>query len=190
MLRYSGVLLVLALALLNGCASTPVETLQTRPEQAGQAPFAFNGRVATRHDGENSSAGVRWAHHGAEDEILLLAPLGQTVVRIKGDAQGVVLETSGKYYAAKDAETLTEQVLGWHLPMSGLRYWVLALPAVGSEAEIERGAHGQLKVLRQDGWEIRYQRYATEAPDSLPLRLSLQRDGMEIKLFIDEWEAQ
>ncbi len=188
MLRISGVLMLLAL--LGGCASSKVEPLETRPAQAAQAPFAFNGRVATKHDDKSTSAGVRWTHRGAADEILLLAPLGQTVARIKGDAQGVVLETNGKYYAAKDAETLTEQVLGWHLPMSGLRYWVLALPADHSEAEIERGAHGQFKVLRQDGWEIHYLRYATEAPDSLPLRLTLQRDGMEIKLFIDEWEMQ
>jgi outer membrane lipoprotein LolB len=187
-MRVAAVLMVLAL--LQGCAGTPVEPIQTRPAQAEQAPFAFNGRVATRHDDKTTSAGVRWTHRGVEDEILLLAPLGQTVARIKGDAQGVVLETDGKYYAAKDAETLTEQVLGWHLPMSGLRYWVLALPADHSEAVIERGAHGQFKVLRQDGWEIHYLRYATEAPDSLPLRLTLQRDGMEIKLFIDEWEMQ
>ncbi len=188
MLRFPR-LIALAL-LLSGCASTVLAPTQTRPAQAEQAPFAFNGRVATQHEGQGSSAGVRWTHRGAEDEILLLAPLGRTMARIKGDAQGVVLEAAGKYYAAKDAETLTEQVLGWHLPMAGLRYWVLALPAEGSEAEIERGAHGQLKVLRQDGWEIRYLRYATEAPDSLPLRLTLQRDGMEIKLFIDEWEMQ
>lgn len=183
-------LLLPTLLLINGCASTAIGPQQTRVAQAEQASFAFNGRVATLHEGKRTSAGVRWTHHNEEDEILLLAPLGQTVARIHGDVRGVTLEASGKSYAAQDAETLTEQVLGWHLPMSGLRYWVLALPAPGGTADIELAANGQMSLLRQDGWEIRYLRYALETPDSLPLRLTLQREGMEIKLLIDEWESQ
>ena len=185
MLRVLSLVLLLALA---ACATAPGAPVLQRPAQPELAMFAFNGRVATRHNGERTSAGVRWTHRGAEDEILLLAPLGQTVARIFSDAQGVLLEASGKTYFEQDAETLTERVLGWHLPLSGMRYWVLALPAAGTEAFIERNANGQVKVLRQDGWEINYTRYAAEAPDSLPLRLTLQRDGMEIQLLIDEWE--
>ena len=185
MFRFSSLVLLLALA---GCATTPGAPVLQRPAQPELAPFAFNGRVAVRHNGERTSAGLRWTHRGAEDEILLLAPLGQTVARIFSDAHGVLLETSGKTYAEKDAETLTERVLGWHLPLSGLRYWVLALPAAGSDAVIERAANKQINVLRQDGWEINYTRYAADMPDSLPLRMTLQRDGMEMQLLIDEWE--
>lgn len=185
MMRFFSLGLLLVLA---GCATTPVVPVLQRPAQPELATFAFNGRVATRHNGERSSAGVRWTHRGVEDEILLLAPLGQTVARIFSDAQGVLLEMSGKQYFEQDAETLTERVLGWHLPLSGMRYWVLALPAAGTEALIERAENGQVKVLRQDGWKINYTRYAADTPDSLPLRLTLQRDGMEIQLLIDEWE--
>jgi len=180
--------LALLLLLLGGCATAPTTSVSQRPAQPELAPFAFNGRVATKHNGERTSAGVRWTHRGAEDEILLLAPLGQTVARIYSDAHGVLLEASGKKYFELDAETLTERVLGWHLPLSGLRYWVLALPAAGTEAVIERAENGQLTLLRQDGWAINYTRYAAETPDSLPLRMTLQRDGMEMQLLIDEWE--
>jgi outer membrane lipoprotein LolB len=178
---------LIILLLLSACATSVPPALQ-RPAQAELAAFAFNGRVATRHNGERSSAGVRWTHRGAEDEILLLAPLGQTVARIFSDAQGVLLEASGKQYFEQDAETLTERVLGWHLPLSGMRYWVLGLPANGTEAVIERAENGQVSVLRQDGWEIKYTRYAAETAESLPLRLTLQRNGMEMQLLIDEWE--
>jgi outer membrane lipoprotein LolB len=173
---------------LGACATTPVTSVLHRPAQAELVPFAFNGRVATKHNGERTSAGVRWTHRGVEDEILLLAPLGQTVARIFSDAQGVLLEASGKQYFEQDAETLTERVLGWHLPLAGMRYWVLALPAGGTAAVIERAENGQVSVLRQDGWEIKYTRYAAETPESLPLRLTLQRNGMEMQLLIDEWE--
>jgi len=178
--------LVLLLA-LSACATKAVPLLH-RPAQPELAAYAFNGRVAVKHNGERSSAGVRWTHRGVEDEILLLAPLGQTVARIFSDAQGVLLEASGKTYFEQDAETLTERALGWHLPLSGMRYWVLGLPAAGAEAGIERAENGQIKVLRQDGWEINYTRYAAETQDSLPLRMNLSRDGMEMQLLIDEWE--
>lgn len=181
-------LVLLLLVLLGACSTISNTPVVQRPAQSELAPFAFNGRVATRHNGERTSAGVRWTHRGMDDEIFLLAPLGKTVARIFSDARGVLLEASGKQYFEQDAETLTERVLGWHLPLSGMRYWVLGLPATGTEAVIERAENGQVKVLHQDGWEISYTRYAAETPDSLPLRMTLRRDGMEMQLLIDEWE--
>ena len=76
------------------------------------------------------------------------------------------------------------------MPLAGLRFWVLALPAPESAAAVERDANGQVSMVRQDGWEIRYTRYAVPSADSLPLRLSLQREGMELQLLIDEWEIK
>lgn len=127
-------------------------------------------------------------HRVEADEILLLAPLGQTMARIRSDEQGAELDTPFKHFVAKDPDELTQQVLGWRLPLAGLRYWVLALPAPKSAFDIEHDANGQVMLLSQDGWVIRYTRYATQTQDSLPLRLALQRDGLEIQLLIDEWE--
>src|SRR5512144_226346 len=117
--------LLLTLLLLAGCATAPVAV--QRPAQA-DAPFAFNGRVAVKHGELHESAGVRWVHRSSEDEILLLAPLGQTVARIRRTREEVSLEASGKHYAAQDMESLMQQALGWQLPLSGLRYWVMAEP--------------------------------------------------------------
>jgi outer membrane lipoprotein LolB len=179
--------LLLLILLFTGCATAPV-AVQRSPQ--ADAPFAFNGRVAFKQGEKRDNAGVRWVHSTDEDEILLLAPLGQTMARIHRDAQEAMLEASGKRYADRDMESLMQQVLGWHLPLSGLRYWVTALPVPGVEFSIERDASGQVSVLRQQGWEIVYTRYAAATPDALPLRLKLRRDDMEVWLLIDEWEAQ
>ncbi|MFH0934026.1 MAG: lipoprotein insertase outer membrane protein LolB [Pseudomonadota bacterium] len=178
---------LLLLLLLAGCATAPV-AVQRLPE--ADAPFAFNGRVAVRQGEQRDNAGVRWVHRGGDDEILLLAPLGHTLARIRRDEQSASLEASGRKYAAQDMESLMQQVLGWQLPLNGLRYWVSARPVPEVDSAIERDANGQVSLLRQQGWEISYMRYAAATPDALPLRLKLQREGVEVLLLIDEWEAQ
>ncbi|MDO8413620.1 MAG: lipoprotein insertase outer membrane protein LolB [Gallionellaceae bacterium] len=151
-------------------------------------PFLINGRIAIQHNKQRHSATLRWAHNAQEDEILLFAPLGQTVARIQRNAVEVMLDTSDQHYVAHDAEELTQQALGWRLPLAGLQYWILALPAPGAAYTTERDANGQTSVLYQDGWTVRYPRYATTALDSLPLHLVLQREELEIRLLIDGWE--
>ncbi|MDD2929549.1 MAG: lipoprotein insertase outer membrane protein LolB, partial [Sideroxydans sp.] len=126
----------------------------------------------------------------ASDEVLLLAPLGQTVARITSDVQGVTLETEGQTHVAQDAEALTQQLLGWQLPLSGLRYWLTALPAPSGAYHSEQDATGRMSVLYQQGWAIHYTRYADEGHNALPLRLTLQRAGLEVRVVIDEWEGR
>jgi outer membrane lipoprotein LolB len=178
----------LVLALLAGCAANPAATQSTRPREAVNAPFALNGRIAVRHDGEHTSANVRWVHRVNEDDILLLAPFGQTVAHIHSNRDGVVLDTQDKHYSAQDVESLMQKALGWQLPLAGLRYWVLAMPSPDESGRVEREANGQISEMRQDGWEIRYTRYVAENADSLPSRMSLQRKGLELQLLVDEWE--
>ena len=175
--------------LLSACAtSPPVVQPVIQPAHPEQSSFVIAGRIAIKHQAERSSATVRWKHSFETDEILLFAPLGKVMARINRDQHGLVLDTPDKHYAAQDAEELTQQALGWQLPLSGLNYWVLALPKPNSLFDVERDANGQITLLRQDGWTIGYSRYQTLAPDSLPLRLNMQRDDLEIKLLIDEWE--
>lgn len=175
------------LLLLAGCATAPVVVVRS-PQV--DAPFAFNGRVLIKHNGQRDSSGIHWEHH-VRDEILLLGPLGYTVGRINRDSRGATLEdASGKKYSAVDAESLMQEALGWQLPLSGLRYWVVAQPAADAEYLVERNTNGQMTVLRQQGWEIRYSRYTGTAPDALPKQLDMSREGFSVLLQIDEWQTQ
>lgn len=184
-------LLLLWLYLLGGCAVLPPSPVApVRPVQPESASFTLNGRVAVKHNGTRHSAGLRWEHQPQSDELLLLNPLGQTAARVYRDARSATLEDGDKRYQADDVESLMQQVLGWHLPLNGLRHWVLALPMAGSEAQIERDPGGRMAVLHQNGWEVRYLRYAGDEANSLPTRLELRRDALQMQLLIDEWETR
>jgi outer membrane lipoprotein LolB len=178
------------LLVLSGCASAPPVSATLRTAQPAQSAFTLNGRISVKYDGERSTANLHWKHLAGDDDVLLLAPLGMTMAHIQRNEHGAAMDASGRHYTAHDSSELMQQVLGWHLPLDGLQYWVLALPRPGAESEAERDAEGRINLLYQDGWTIRYTRYAAQTPDSLPLRLTLQHEGVDILLLVDEWQIQ
>lgn len=179
--------LILFTILVGGCALLQPAPI-ARPAQSEGMPFALNGRVAVKYNGSRDSAGLHWTHTAQSDEILLLTPLGQTAARIYSDARQTTLDDGNNHYENESAEALMRQVLGWYLPLNRLHHWLLGLVEQGAGAQIERNENGQIAVLHQDGWEVRYLRYDGDKPDSLPKRMQLSREDLQVQLLIDEWE--
>ena len=180
-LKLSAVLM--AVAALFGCAALPPAG-ETLPQAAA---FDLVGRVAVTYDGRAFSSGVRWQHLPERDEIWLLTPTGQALAQITADASGATLTgTDQNQHHAGDVERLTRRALGWELPLARLTWWVRGEPAPGVPAEDAlRDEQGRLVRLRQDGWNITFVR--PPAPDGLPRRLDVVRDGHQIRLLIDNW---
>lgn len=182
----------LALA-LAGCATLPPPSplpSAARLETPLQIKsFHLSGRIGTKYQGEGFYGNLRWRHSPSADEIFILSPLGQGVAQIVQDASGVTLTTSEpRVYHAEDAEDLTMEVLGWRLPLAGLRYWVLGLAAPGSAAAVSRDASGRPARLVQDAWQIDYQGFEAVRGVSLPRKIEMRRGELEIKLVVDRWD--
>ena len=124
------------------------------------------------------------------DELLLLTPLGQGVARILSRPGEARLTAGESQHAAPDAETLTEQLLGWRLPLSGLAWWALGSNAPGSASRVELDAGGRIARLTQDGWDIEYLRYVAVEGRELPGSLEARRPGLEIRLSVDQWTLE
>jgi outer membrane lipoprotein LolB len=188
-----GALLALA---LGGCASVPSVPAPDsgKPihvvEPALPANWTLQGRIAV-HSGEQSLSGqILWQHRAETDDVLMTSPLGQGVARIVRDAEGVALEMPNQpTRRAADAESLTREALGYALPVAGLVWWVQARPDPASAFEATRDEAGRLDRLRQDGWVITYLQYAADAP-ARPRRLVVAREGLEIRLVTDHWQAE
>ena len=183
-------------ALLWGCAELPLpppdESEAAAPSQtaahAGSA-FRLAGRIGVLHNGESFSGTLRWRHSVEEDEIFLLSPLGQGVARIVRNPEGVSLETAeGRTYRAEDVESLTEEVLGWRLPVRGLQYWVAGRAAPDTPSSSEAGDDKLLRRLNQDGWRIDYLGYRLVQGVELPAKLEMAMNSrLEVRLVIDNW---
>lgn len=146
--------------------------------------FELSGRIAVKYRDEASSGNLAWRHRAGGDELLITSALGQGIARIVREGGEVTLTTpEAREYRAADAESLTEQVLGFRLPLAGLADWVRARPAPGP-AQTRRDADGRLAELEQSGWRIEYLDYA----GNRPARLRLTYPGLELRLAISEWK--
>ena len=198
-----------AAAFLAGCTAltSRENAVRTVVKEAGAGTiakatdFGLVGRVSVKEGAEGFSGGVRWQHSEESDEILLLSPLGQAVAQIERTPSGVYLTTSEQEsYYADDVEGLTEQVLGWSLPLAGLQYWVQSTNSPATSSAIDLDMAGRVVAIRQDGWEIVYSGYSpvipaqaavqtTHVQAARPKLLSLKRNGLRIKLVIDDWNS-
>jgi outer membrane lipoprotein LolB len=183
-------LLACALA-LAGCAAPAPRTTLERPAGVTGAdlPSAFDlaGRIAVREKERGFSGSLRWQHRPEGDELLLLTPLGQGVAQILRRPGEARLITGESQHVAPDAEGLTEQLLGWRLPLAGLAWWALGSNSPASPSTVELDGEGRVVRLMQDGWEIRYPRYVGVQGRELPGSLAASREELEIRLSVDEW---
>jgi outer membrane lipoprotein LolB len=176
-----------AIRVLGAAALLALAACAGLTPRAGRGPveFELSGRIAVRYGNDASSGNIAWRHASADDEMLITSPLGQGVARIvRSDGFVTLTASDGREYRARDAETLTEEVLGYRLPLAGLADWVRGRRAPGP-AEETRDAEGRLSVLQQGGWRVEYLAYA--GGGALPSRLRLDYPGLELRLAIGEW---
>jgi len=91
----------------------------------------------------------------------LVSPLGATIARFETDAREARLlvpaDGGVRVEHGPDAEVLSEQVLGWSLPIVGMTDWVEGRPAPGrpsSPLPVDAGR----ERFEQDGWDVTVQR--------------------------------
>lgn len=180
--------LVAALLLLVGCAGVP--TVPVSVIEPVSSNWTLQGRIAVQSDEHNLSGQLFWRHRADRDEVLMSSPLGQGGVRIVRDAEGVALEVPNRpTQRAPDIESLTREVLGYALPVAGLVWWIQARPDPEGAFEATYDIKGRIAQLRQNGWVITFIQYAADAP-ARPRRLAVARDGLEIRLVVDSWQAE
>lgn len=187
---------------LNGCATTttqPTQSTNSAPPNvlhkqhmeniAGITQFSLKGRLGITTEPKNHSARMAWQHMSEKDNIDIYSPIGGKVANIVKTPNQVTLTDNGnKKTTAPDAESLTEQKLGFRLPLSGLSHWILGKPSrTGLVNAVTWDTNGRINTLQQNGWVIQYKSYADNAGYFLPKKVTLRNDKMTIKLIIEEW---
>lgn len=176
----------LALTLLLSCASGP----QVPPVESTTAIEAFElkGRVAVNLDGRGYSARLKWNHEATLDTLSLYSLVGSTIATLVADGDRATLVTAKKEsFASDNVQELTREVLGWDLPLTGLRYWVLgrADPDV-PVMSLEHDDQLRIKQLVQRNWKVDYLAYSGDS--ALPSSMVLRYGDLRMRLIIDGWK--
>ncbi|MFT3928749.1 MAG: lipoprotein insertase outer membrane protein LolB [Spongiibacteraceae bacterium] len=186
MLRFRLILIAIGAIFLGACTSTGIRT-GSALDRTGER-WQLSGKIGLRAPQLAESAYVNWRQCGAQFNIRISGPLGQTVARIEGRDEQLILQFEGREaMATREPEALMQQQLGWSLPIRALRYWVRAEAAPGSAAEFS-GPSQQPNTLQQDQWRVDYLAYHQSNTATLPAKLRLSGDqNLQATLLINEW---
>jgi len=198
--RRHAVILLLGVMALSGCAGMKpfflpegrpdLSAWQRRQQQLGKLQsWDLQGRVAIETAQDNWTASVTWRNDAESYRMRFMAPLSQGTFELTGAPGRVQLRLPEKTLEAPDPRRLMQDNLGWSLPVSGMRYWVVGLPAPGRETqELRVDGNGRLVDLRQDGWRISVLRYKKVGGLELPEKMYLQNDPVKVRLVVGEWQ--
>src|SRR5579864_9751351 len=186
----------LAIATVSACRTAPplppagAAWDVRRPELQARSHFELKGRVAVAAGNEGFNASLHWTQEGARSFVTLEGPLGVGGAQVTASGQQLTLVTSrGERMDSDAAHAALEARLGFDPPLSSLRYWVLGVPDPGSPSTEAVDAQTQrLAGLTQEGWHIDYIAYSAVGSQSLPTRLTLQREAVRVRLLVDDWQ--
>ena len=167
----------LALTLLLTACPSHTPPSQWQPAKQAQN-FTATGRLSIKQNDKGSYGNFDWTRTPAVETININTPLGNTIGQLCQDPKGVIAtDANGKTYQAPTPEQLSQQLLGYQIPIQYLHTWATGgyLPNHPHSTE----ADGSLNQL---GWNIS----RTTNPNGTPRTLQLKNDQLTIRMVISD----
>lgn len=196
----TGALLALGLSItvLTGCRTRPPPAVIGPGADAPWAEqhaalarldrYGLDGRVAVAAGGEGFSASLRVQQRPRRSELALDGPLGIGGIRVALDEGEVQVTTSrGEKLDGEQARAELERRLGFELPLSELRWWLLGIPAPGDASVDADAVSGEIRAFTQKGWQVRIDSRVAGLGFLLPRRVTAQREGARLRLLVEHW---
>jgi outer membrane lipoprotein LolB len=186
------ILLCTGIAFLVGCAHfQPQPTFKYIPWQERKTKLQQNknwiidGSLSITHNKKRDIANFAWQQNQNNYAINISGPMNLRRVNIVGTANQVELcQSNNKCIKAKTGEQLFFNQFGWQLPISNMRYWVLALAAPTKIEATRFDQYEHLVALKQQGWKIYYSEFRPVKDVDLPNIIELQNKRFFIKIKI------
>ncbi|MGE3318054.1 MAG: lipoprotein insertase outer membrane protein LolB [Candidatus Berkiella sp.] len=189
--------------LLAGCTSTSEKNQQiaastpqleqrwkvNEKQLDGVNHWQAEGKLSVAQRKKGGSASFVWQQQGEFYQIKIFGPFGAKSAYIIGGPNHVELkEANGNVSTAKSPEALLYKVVGWQVPISGLRYWLRGIPVPNTRNGKQFNEQGLLATLKQQGWNIEYQEYNHNTFAPLPSKVVLFSDQVKVKMIVNNWK--
>jgi outer membrane lipoprotein LolB len=189
------ILLLVGMLFLAGCAifhPNPVfkhiswQERQARIQQ--NKDWVIHGALSITSNNKRDIVRFEWQQYQDNYTINILGPMNLNKAKIVGSASKVELcQSNNKCVKAKTAEQLLFNQFGWRLPVSNIRYWVLATPAPTKIKDACFDQYGHLTSFKQQGWEISYSEFRVIKNMDLPSVVELKNKNFLIKLKVKDY---
>ena len=191
-------LIILIIMVFPGCATRPpvdrgiqyASWTRHQDKLSKLTVWEATGRISVRMEKEAWSASLQWHQDRQEYFLRLIAPLGRGSYEITGNEEVVFLRTGrDEVLQASTPETLMEDNFGWHVPLTGLIYWIRGLPAPGPKTDtLLLDEQGRIRDLAQSGWRVNFSSYSDTGGYDLPGKISLNNEKLKVRLVIKNWK--
>ncbi|MET3107697.1 outer membrane lipoprotein LolB [Oxalobacteraceae bacterium GrIS 2.11] len=186
------------LGLMSACTSIKQpSTSQSMASRTYQTHIDMAGRLSAQYEAnyreQSISVHFNWSQTPEQILISLDSPTGQTVATILINADGARLTEADKPPRfASDINQLSTEVLGWPLPVAGLRDWLQGYLNAEHATQITKANSDQTFAV--EGWQLRYVSWETEANFERPRRLDMSRQTeqagqVSLRIVVDSWNT-
>lgn len=179
----------LILLVLAGCGSVKTYDIKYAQQLSQQQrlnieQWNMRGRLLIKSD-EVLAANLQWQHNKQKDVLKLSGALGLGAMQIEMDAHEIILhDAQGRQYASQDIDAFIARQIGFVVPITALRHWVLGAHLEGvSVVRLENG-------FQQLGWRITFKAYMDTSAGILPQHIKITKNNIKLKLIIDRWEIE
>ena len=164
--------------------STHLEQMQALSEWQAQMVIYGQDRA------EKFKLRLLWEQQGDRYQIKIKDFIGRTVAVFEGVPGQVSLKTSkGQHYQGEDADQLIEELLNLPIRISGMRYWLLGVPAPESAYQLlQVSADGLAAKIEQQGWQLKYLAYSQQSGQRLPSQAEFSIDEVRLRAEISQWQ--
>ncbi len=188
-----------ALLLAGGCSTTPPSPPSGLARSYHEA-IKLSGRLSVQYQQNGKPQSMQgkfsWMQNSETTQIALLSPLGQTMAKIVIAPGQASLQQAGEPpQLAADINALSTQMLGWPLPVAGLRNWLQGF-AIDDTGKRLTAMPDALSSFGSDGWQVRYVSWQGDADaPAYPRRIDMERATPEagaiaLRIVIDNWQPQ
>jgi outer membrane lipoprotein LolB len=163
---------------LAGCATA---NLSTAAVGAYRDTIDLNGSIAVNYqtNGEQHPVNGKfsWAQRPGRVDVSVFDPFGQTVAEITVTPDTATLtQPKREPRTARDIDTLTQQTLGWPLPVAGLRDWLQGY-AVDAQGKRFAASPANNNVVTRDGWRLRFVDWQKGTATPMPRVIKAERSS-------------
>lgn len=182
------IVMALIAAALTACAVAPQAT--TPSSKASEEVFNRSGRFALSVDSVNGKkdavqGGFQWEESPQRLQLDLNNPMGTVLARVLVTAQGAALQyPNGEVAYAKSPDALVEQLLGYMIPVEGMRDWLRGQTGSALTTDLQL-TDGHPSYFQQNNWRVNLKRYDDQGPRLLQMYRNQAQQNISVRIVID-----